>query len=183
MNSLITPRTTRLLVSRIATGLLIVLSAATAVHAEENGKRGFFDFFKGESSKIVAQTPAPPKYQQECASCHMAYPPGLLPAASWQHLMANLDKHFGTDASLSPADVSQIGNWLSANAGTYKRVSGAPSEDRISQSDWFMRKHRAGEVPANVWTRASVRSAANCVACHSGAEQGNFNEHQVRIPG
>jgi hypothetical protein len=183
MNSLITPRPTRLLVSRIATGLLIVLSAATAVHAEENGKRGFFDFFKGESSKIVAQTPAPPKYQQECASCHMAYPPGLLPAASWQHLMANLDKHFGTDASLSPADVSQIGNWLSANAGTYKRVSGAPSEDRISQSDWFMRKHRAGEVPANVWTRASVRSAANCVACHSGAEQGNFNEHQVRIPG
>ena len=183
MNSLITPRPTRLLVSRIATGLLIVLSTATAVHAEENGKRGFFDFFKGESSKIVAQTPAPPKYQQECASCHMAYPPGLLPAASWQHLMANLDKHFGTDASLSPADVSQIGNWLSANAGTYKRVSGAPSEDRISQSDWFMRKHRAGEVPANVWTRASVRSAANCVACHSGAEQGNFNEHQVRIPG
>ena len=182
MNSLLTPPT-RLLVSRIAASLLVVLSAATAVHAEDNGKRGFFDFFKGESSKIVAQTPAPPKYQQECASCHMAYPPGLLPAASWQHLMANLDKHFGTDASLSPADVSQIGNWLSADAGTYKRVSGAPSEDRISQSDWFMRKHRAGEVPANVWTRASVRSAANCVACHSGAEQGNFNEHQVRIPG
>ena len=182
MNSLLTPPT-RLLVSRIAASLLVVLSATTAVHAEDNGKRGFFDFFKGEGRKIVAQTPAPPKYQQECASCHMAYPPGLLPAASWQHLMANLDKHFGTDASLSPADVSQIGNWLSANAGTYKRGSGAPSEDRISQSDWFMRKHRAGEVPANVWTRASVRSAANCVACHSGAEQGNFNEHQVRIPG
>ena len=182
MNSLLTPPT-RLLVSRIAASLLVVLSAATAVHAEDNGKRGFFDFFKGESSKIVAQTPAPPKYQQECASCHMAYPPGLLPANSWQHLMANLGKHYGTDASLAAEDATQIGSWLGANAGTYKRVSGAPPEDRISQSDWFLRKHRAGEVPAKVWTHASVRSAANCSACHSGAEQGNFNERQVKIPG
>jgi hypothetical protein len=182
MNSLFTPPT-RLLVGRIATGLLIVLSAATSAHAEEDGKRGFFDFFRGEGSKVVAQTPAPPKYQQECASCHMAYPPGLLPPSSWQHLMSNLGKHYGTDASLAAQDATLIGNWLNTNAGTYKRVSGAPPEDRISQSDWFLRKHRAGEVPANVWTRASVRSPANCSACHSGAEQGNFNEHQVRIPG
>lgn len=25
-----------------------------------------------------------PQYQQECAVCHIAYPVGLLPAASWQ---------------------------------------------------------------------------------------------------
>ena len=182
MNSLFTPPI-RLLLGRIAAGLLIVLTATTAVRAEENEKKGFFGFFKGEGGKTVAQTPAPPKYKQECASCHMAYPPGLLPAASWQHLMANLGKHYGTDASLAAQDATLIGNWLNTNAGTYKRVSGAPPEDRISQSDWFLRKHRAGEVPANVWTRASVRSPANCSACHSGAEQGNFNEHQVRIPG
>ena len=26
----------------------------------------------------------PAAYRQECASCHTAYPPGMLPAASWQ---------------------------------------------------------------------------------------------------
>ena len=40
----------------------------------------------------------PPAYTQECGSCHLAYPPGLLPALSWQRLMGGLDRHFGTDA-------------------------------------------------------------------------------------
>ncbi len=171
------------LAKRIAAGLLLALLATAPTHAEDESKRGFFNFFKGEDSSSIVPASPLQKYQQECASCHMAYSPGLLPAASWQNLMANLDKHFGTDASLAPADTSQIGSWLAANSGTYKRVSGTPPQDRISQSDWFLRKHRAGEVPANVWTRASVRSASNCIACHAGAEQGNFNEHQVRIPG
>ncbi|MEQ1807816.1 MAG: cytochrome C, partial [Burkholderiaceae bacterium] len=31
-----------------------------------------------------------PRYTEECGSCHSAYPPGLLPVASWQLLMDNL---------------------------------------------------------------------------------------------
>jgi mono/diheme cytochrome c family protein len=27
-----------------------------------------------------------------------------------------------------------------------------------------------------------VKSAANCIACHTQADQGNFDEHTVRIP-
>jgi mono/diheme cytochrome c family protein len=34
-----------------------------------------------------------PLYKQECAACHMAYPPGLLPARSWTRIMSGLDKH------------------------------------------------------------------------------------------
>ena len=45
----------------------------------------------------------PPAYRQECASCHTAYPPGMLPAASWQRIMTGLDKHYGTDAALDAA--------------------------------------------------------------------------------
>jgi hypothetical protein len=33
-----------------------------------------------------------------------------------------------------------------------------------------------------VFRRASIKSAANCTACHGGADQGNFSEHAVRIP-
>jgi mono/diheme cytochrome c family protein len=121
-----------------------------------------------------------PAYKQECAACHMAYPPGMLPAASWQRIMTGLDRHYGTDASLEAAQVQQVSAWLQANAGTYKRVREAPPDDRISRSAWFVRQHR--EVDAAVWKRASIKSAAQCAACHTQAEQGNFDEHQVRIP-
>lgn len=119
-------------------------------------------------------------YKQECAACHMAYPPGLLPAPSWRRIVNGLDQHYGSDASLEPRQIQQIGTWLQAKAGTYKRVREEPVEDRITRSAWFVRKHR--EVEPSVWRRASVKSAAQCTACHIHADSGNFDEHQVRIP-
>lgn len=124
--------------------------------------------------------PPLPKYAQECASCHLAYPPGALPAASWQRLMDNLPRHFGTDASLDAATVKELRGWLGANAGTWRRVAEAPPEDRITRSAWFVRKHR--EVAPATWKLPAVRSASNCAACHTRADQGDFDEHAVRIP-
>lgn len=124
---------------------------------------------------------APPAYQKECASCHMAYPAGLLPAGSWQHMMANLSQHFGNDASLDAASTTAITQYLTSNSGTYKRVNEMPPQDRITQSYWFSRKHDK-HVNPSTWARKSIGSRSNCVACHQGAEQGNFNEHSVNIP-
>ena len=124
--------------------------------------------------------PLLPKYQQECAACHLAYPPGMLPAASWKRVMANLPQHYGTDASLDPATVKELSAWLGANAGTYKRVSQEPPQDRITTSSWFERKHR--EVAPQVWKRAAIGSRANCAACHTGADKGDFDEDNIRIP-
>ena len=121
-----------------------------------------------------------PVYKQECAACHMAYPPGMLPASSWSRMMTRLDQHYGTDASLDAAMVRQIGTWLEAHAGTYKRVREAPHQDRITQSAWFERKHR--DVEPAVWKRAAVGSRANCMACHTRADQGDFDDDRVRIP-
>lgn len=119
------------------------------------------------------------KYQQECAACHVAYPPGLLPAASWQRIMGNLGKHFGTDASLDDPTAREIGAWLKANEGSGKRGGEPAVQDRITLTNWFVRKH--DEVSASTWKRASIGSASNCAACHADAALGNFNEHQVRI--
>ncbi|RAR46112.1 UNVERIFIED_CONTAM: diheme cytochrome c [Acidovorax defluvii] len=121
-----------------------------------------------------------PAYRQECAGCHMAYPPGMLPASSWSRMMQGLDQHYGTDASLDAAMVRQISTWLAAHAGTYKRVREAPPQDRITQSAWFERKHR--DVEPGVWKRAAVGSRANCMACHTRADQGDFDDDRVRIP-
>ncbi|MBU0749863.1 MAG: diheme cytochrome c [Gammaproteobacteria bacterium] len=122
----------------------------------------------------------PSAYTQECAACHTAYPPGLLPAASWNRLMTGLNKHYGTDASLDATTVRQLNQWLQANAGTHKRVNEEPPEDRITRSAWFERKHR--NIEPATWKLASVKSAANCAACHTGADQGQFDEHNLRMP-
>jgi Dihaem cytochrome c len=135
---------------------------------------------QASDSAGAARVPLLPAYQQECGACHLAYPPGLLPAPSWQRLMGGLGQHFGTDATLDAASARQIGAWLQAHAGTGRRVSAAPPEDRITRSPWFVRKH--DEVSAATWKRASIQSPANCAACHRGAEQGDFDEDRVRIP-
>lgn len=123
----------------------------------------------------------PKAYTQECAACHTAYPPGMLPKASWTRIMSGLDKHYGTDASLDAATVKQLSSWLQTHGGTYKRVRETPPpDDRITRSEWFLRKHR--ELDPSVWTHISVKSAANCAACHTAANQGNFDDNNLRFP-
>jgi mono/diheme cytochrome c family protein len=116
-------------------------------------------------------------YRQECAGCHVAYPPRLLPAQSWERILSNLSHHFGTDASLDEPQVRAIGAWLVRESAGARA---APPEDRITRSAWFLHEH--DEVPAATWKRASIRSPSNCAACHTRADQGDFNEHTVRIP-
>jgi mono/diheme cytochrome c family protein len=122
----------------------------------------------------------PAAYTAECAACHTAYPPAMLPSRSWQRIMTGLDQHYGTDASLDAATVKQLGNWLQAHAGTYKRVAEEPPQDRITRSAWFERKHR--QVEPAVWKLASVKSAANCAACHTGADQGRYDDDNLKFP-
>lgn len=119
-----------------------------------------------------------PAWRAECGSCHLAYPPQLLSAPAWRSIMARLDKHFGTDASLDPAAAKEIGAFLDANAGGGRHAE--PGTLRITESRWF--RHEHDEVPASAWKRASIKSAANCAACHRGAEQGDFRERNIRIP-
>ncbi len=140
----------------------------------------FLGAAQGASSPASAAPLA--KYQQECAACHIAYPAGMLPASSWQRMMGTLGKHYGADASLDEATTREIGAWLKNQAGSYKRVKEEPPQDRITMSAWFLQKHRPGEVPPDVWKRASIRSASNCGACHTHAAQGNFGERDIKIP-
>ena len=132
----------------------------------------------------LAESPLQPaamaKYEQECAACHIAYPPGMLPMASWERLLQGLNKHFGVDASLDAASVQDISGWLKQHAGSYRRVREAPAQDRITRSAWFIDQH--DEVSASVFKRKAVGSASNCAACHPNSGKGKFSEHEVRIP-
>jgi hypothetical protein len=138
----------------------------------------------GTSSSFAAKMPipadAPASYEAECSSCHMAYPPALLSEHSWRNVMSSLSKHFGTDASLDPKTQTELTNWLVKNAATRQKYSETAPDNRITKTFWFIRKH--DEVRPDVWRRASIKSPANCTACHIDAANGIFSEKNLRIP-
>ena len=158
---------------KIISSILVTLLAVVSLSAQAK--------YDGEDrGKPVQPAQVNAKFQQECSGCHMAFPAGLLPAASWRKMMTGLDKHFGVDASLTPAEVTEITDFLVKNASN--RWTATTSPLRITESAWFKSKHNEREVSPAVWKRASIKSPSNCVACHAGAEKGNFDEHSIKIP-
>ena len=131
-------------------------------------------------------------YVAECASCHMAYPPGLLPARSWQKLMGGLSNHFGDNAELDPVTTVELTRYLvdnSADESNYRRsrkiMRSLDSHSiplRITELPYIQHKH--DEIPQRfIRANKQVGSLSNCVACHRGAEQGSFSERDISIPG
>jgi hypothetical protein len=137
----------------------------------------FMDAALADSNRNYA---ANRKWKVECGGCHLAYQPSLLPAPAWRRIMAALDKHFGTDATIDARAAAEIGAFLETNAAEGRKRGNDSGALRISETPWFRRKH--DEVAASTWKNAKVRSAANCTACHAGAERGDFDEHSVSIP-
>ena len=143
-----------------------------------------------DGNKNLAPVASNPKWKNECSACHMAYPPALLPERSWRKMMAGLDRHFGQDASLDAATAREITTFLVNNSAERagnkraKKVLGSLGSSeaplRISETAWFVHEH--DEVSPQVWKRFKIGSPANCNACHQGAEQGNYSEHEIRIP-
>lgn len=126
---------------------------------------------------------APAAWQAECGSCHMAYPPGMLPPAAWKKHMDTLRQHYGSNATLDAADEKAIRDFLQLASSENRQPVPAskPGEPpRITDTRWFQHQH--DEIAPAIWKRKSVGSAANCMACHHGAAQGNFDEDSVHIP-
>ncbi len=66
----------------------------------------------GASGSAYLSDPGYALYKTECGDCHMAYPPSMLPAASWQDMMGALEDHFGDNAELDAATADQIAAFL-----------------------------------------------------------------------
>lgn len=134
-----------------------------------------------------------PAYQSECGECHLAYPPGLLPARSWDALLTAdaLHQHFGANAEVDAARLRQIRTYAIANAAdtSYTKRSrkiaaataAGPVPLRITQVSTIERTHRhltAQQVSGN----PKVKSLSQCDACHTQAAQGVYDNDTVSIP-
>jgi hypothetical protein len=133
-------------------------------------------------------------YAEECGACHMAYQPGLLPAAAWRQMMTPeaLSDHYGDDASLPDGLRTEVAGYLDSNSadGASRSRSrafavgsaGPGALPRISETRYFRNEHH--EIPQRLVTgNPEVGSFSNCNACHQGAADGVYNEDRVRIPG
>ncbi|HET7831950.1 MAG TPA: diheme cytochrome c [Gallionella sp.] len=155
----------------LVAALLLMCLAIPAAHAEDDD-----DEEEGFGFAIVTNA----KWKAECGTCHVAFPPHMLPVGSWRAVMAGLEKHFGSDASLDAATSKEIGLFLETYANRRGSEPTAKPLLRITESRWFRSEHR--EVSSRVWSSPKVKSPANCAACHTRAEEGRFGEHDIRIP-
>ncbi len=150
-------------------GLALTLAACLSVPAVSHASE----------SRFAVSNPA---YQQECGSCHVAYPPQMLSTASWRSVMGGLDKHFGTDASLDEKSRSDILRFLEQHAG--KRgtndAHGKPLL-RLTETREFVHEH-SEEMPRDIWKHPAIKTPANCQACHTGADKGDYSERNIRLP-
>jgi len=176
----------------VMAALAMTLGGSTAIAEEDFWSwigGGTVDAFKGIGVKPVDDE----QYAEECGSCHFAYQPGLLPAASWQKLMtpAALHDHFGEVADLDEGTRKQLVKYIMANSSekSYYKIARKmtyATEDgeaplRITEIRYFKRKHH--EITEQmVKGNKDVRSFSNCGACHRKADKGIFKEDTVSIP-
>lgn len=171
----------------LACSLILLLATSNAQAAwwslggDDDQQRGY-----------QAEFPVNESYQFECSACHIAYPPQVLPKASWQNLFANLKDHFGEAAAPDHHQeeiLSYLQNYASdsANAGKFKDFTKrlqSPAPVRITELNFWRLKHdKVLKKEARLITdNPDVGSASRCNACHEDAEKGIFQKHTVRIP-
>lgn len=155
-------------------------------HDEHEGRRS------GLRSGVAPVTD--PTWKSECGSCHFAYPPGLLPARSWDAVLGGLSSHFGEDATVDEPTLKTLRAYAAANAadaaaGTFRlsaslvAATAGTTPTRISTIP-ALREEHLEEIPASwVTGNPDVKSWAACARCHTAADQGSFSEREIRIPG
>ncbi len=161
----------------LATGAALLILFNLPANADSKG------------SAIAAATDK--QYLEECGACHYAYPPGLLPARSWEKIMSNLGDHFGENAELGTDVMQSLNTYLAKNAAdkVSNRLSASIAKStadstplRITETAFFKREHR--EIsPRLVKDNPQVKSFSRCQACHTRAQEGSFDEDEVNIPG
>jgi len=151
------------------------------VNANEKNHSLFDSWLSGDKAGIAPITDS--LYLKECGSCHFAYQPGLLPIASWERTMSNLDEHFGENIKLTDGEQSKIRNLLldSAAGRTTRQLSIQLVRSlhngyvplRVSEIPLFVHIHK------KVLDSTKVKSISHCDSCHLEANKGKFDTNNL----
>ena len=134
--------------------------------------------------------PADGAYAKECGTCHSAFSPELLPAASWRKVMRQLGDHFGEPARLDAATQNRITDYLVAHAADRatndhsRAIMGSlrPGEAplRITQVPYIAGLHATVLDP--LWNGTPrPKTLTECGVCHTGVGSGDFKSRNFHV--
>jgi cytochrome c553 len=176
-------RTIFLLISCIV--MSVTYSLADEQHTKERRDKNHHNQEYDENGDKRLPSAQNQTYLNFCGSCHFAYQPGLLPRASWEKMMS--EGHFGT---LDEQTREQIMDYLKTNSAennTSEKISkkilasvGTNKPSKITDIPYIRKKH--DEISPDVFKRKTIGSCSNCIACHTKAKEGNYEDDFVKIP-
>jgi hypothetical protein len=179
--------------SKLLVGLMMItcfLSGIVALADDHNDRRKHRkDHHDREEIEDAVPSPKNELYLSVCGECHMAYPPGLLNAASWSALIQGASDHFGEDVSIESAEAEDLEIYLTSGAA--ENVHGELARDisrdlggrvvtRITDIPEIRKEHH--ELSSSVFSRKSIGGLSNCIACHKRADLGVFDDDEVSVP-
>ena len=127
-------------------------------------------------------------YESECGDCHATFHPSLLPIDSWKQMMAELEDHFGEDATLDEETLVEITSYLTqyggekwdTEAANRFRIIDPQRPLEITATPYWIRKH--ADIKPDVFKRKKVGVKSNCGACHTDQSTGRFDDQKIKIP-
>jgi hypothetical protein len=140
---------------------------------------------KGEAERFRAALKAQ-AWSVECSGCHLAYPPGILPTASWDRMLGEQHEHFGEDLALSGAKLAVLRDYMlqtpAASWSAWKlqrsaAASGAPQ--RVSEVAFWRHAHH--DVPDSAFRPPTSAGRHDCEACHFDAQSGIFHPRMIHM--
>lgn len=129
-------------------------------------------------------------YLDECGTCHLAYQPELLPKASWEKIMAGMKDHFGEELYLDEASAAKLTDYMTKNSADSSKAAravkvmeslGGETPLRIMEVPYIQEYHK--DLSEATISQKTVRSLANCEACHISAHGGLYIREHIHVPG
>ncbi len=127
---------------------------------------------KSANDTITGVDPVPARYQlgqqlylENCATCHIAVPPAVLPTQTWQRVLQD-SQHYGVQIKplIDPPRLL-VWNYLRAFSRPLNKDEEIPF--RTEDSRYFKALHPKVKLPRSV-------NASSCVSCHPSASEYNF---------
>lgn len=129
----------------------------------------------GTNVAIGTVDPVPEKYQpglklylENCASCHVALPPEVMPSETWRTLLLEPNQHYGRQlAPIERPFISIVWNYLLAFSRSLNK--GEPKPFLARESRYFKILHPQVKLPQSL-------NASGCITCHPGAANYDYRQ-------
>jgi hypothetical protein len=107
-------------------------------------------------------------YLKNCATCHIALPPAVLPSQTWLNLLQD-NEHYGASLQVGERDRRVIARYLNYYSRSLRADETVPY--RVTRARHFQALHPQVKLPRPV-------TIETCATCHPQANVFNFREWQ-----